>query len=536
MEKPFLIKKLEEQIGINLSELDYIYRYSFKKGYQIEDNKIVGLTITNIELKDIYFLNDFQDLKYLNLSTNLIEDIDVINNLKNLERLFIGRNRISNINHINLKQLKILDIYSNPLEELCFENELPELELLDLSFNRLIIFSFKNLKNLKKLNLNWNKIKELQDCTVSLNLEELILSHNKIYVEDIVHFKKLKILLMYSCNLSDISIIGNLKKIERLDLGDNFISNAETISNLKELKYLRLSYNQLSSCDFIENLENLIEISFESNKISRLPDLKKLKKLTNLNFQYNLIKNSLDSINNLDKLVSAQLSFNRIEVLPELNLNSLKKLYLYNNKISYIEKYNPKLKYYYHTDNRFNGVLLGNNPLDNSLIEILKIENNTEKQKQLSDYFSNLELGSAPLLEAKLMILGEGESGKTNLRNYIIDNSFEIGKSATTGINIDTWKQKIYEKDYRINIWDFGGQWIQQQVHQFFLTNESVYIVLLNARQDEKPEKWLDWIKNYTKDSKVFVVANKMDENPNFSLQENLLKTEYPFIVGFHYI
>lgn len=134
------------------------------------------------------------------------------------------------------------------------------------------------------------------------------------------------------------------------------------------------------------------------------------------------------------------------------------------------------------------------------------------------------------------MILGEGEAGKTNFRNYILEQPFKLGKSATTGIKIDIWNQKIVDFDYRINIWDFGGQWIQQQVHQFFITNESIYIVLLNARQDEKPEKWLDWIKNYARESLVFLVANKMDENSNFKLEENALKSEYPFIKGFFYI
>ncbi|WP_396146858.1 COR domain-containing protein [Flavobacterium sp.] len=145
-------------------------------------------------------------------------------------------------------------------------------------------------------------------------------------------------------------------------------------------------------------------------------------------------------------------------------------------------------------------------------------------------------MGAAPFREAKLMLLGEGGAGKTNFSNYIMDLPFEKGKSATTGIKIDHWKPNINGNEYRFNIWDFGGQWIQQQVHQFFLTSECVYVIILNARNLEKPHKWLDWIKNYGANSKTIIVANQMEENANKYIEENNLKAEYPFIHSFHYI
>uniref|UniRef100_A0AAU6WKB7 COR domain-containing protein n=1 Tax=Chryseobacterium endophyticum TaxID=1854762 RepID=A0AAU6WKB7_9FLAO len=317
-------------------------------------------------------------------------------------------------------------------------------------------------------------------------------------------------------------------------MSSNKISDINVLSKLKNLSWLSIYINNISS---IEALRGNIRIKHLDLAVNKIKDLNPLKSLTFLEFldiSSNEITN-IDVIHNFIKIKEIYLQNNSVNNLPAFNLPLLKKLYLYNNQISKINKLENKIEYHFHSDHRFNGILVGNNPLDASLIQILKSNRNI-RVKALDDYFKNLELGSAPLLEAKLMILGEGEAGKTNLRNYIIDKSYEPGKSATTGIKIDTWKQIIKGLEYRINLWDFGGQWIQQQVHQFFLTNESVYIILLNARQDEKPEKWLDWIKNYTIDSKVFIVSNKMDENPNFSLEENLLRNEYPFIIDFHYI
>lgn len=182
------------------------------------------------------------------------------------------------------------------------------------------------------------------------------------------------------------------------------------------------------------------------------------------------------------------------------------------------------------------GIGIGANPLDESILSILNVSYKEERREILLDYFINLLAGQQPLREAKLMLLGEGEAGKTNLRNYILGEPFNANKSATTGIVVDRHNMCIDETDYRINIWDFGGQWIQQQVHKFFITNESLYLIVLNGRNEERPEKWLDWIKNYTDDSMAIVVINKMDNNHSYRLEENVLRKNYPFIIDFHYI
>jgi len=182
------------------------------------------------------------------------------------------------------------------------------------------------------------------------------------------------------------------------------------------------------------------------------------------------------------------------------------------------------------------GIGIGANPLDENILSILNMNYKEERRETLLDYFENLLAGQQPLREAKLMLLGEGEAGKTNLRNYILGKPFNANKSATTGIVVDRHNICIDKIDYRVNIWDFGGQWIQQQVHKFFITNESLYLIVLNGRNEERPEKWLDWIKNYTDDSRAILVVNKMDNNHSYRLEENVLRKNYPFILDFHYI
>ena len=68
-----------------------------------------------------------------------------------------------------------------------------------------------------------------------------------------------------------------------------------------------------------------------------------------------------------------------------------------------------------------------------------------------------------------------------------------------------------------LHIWDFGGQEIMHATHQFFLTERSLYLLVLNGRQgqeDAEAEYWLRLIASFGGDSPVIVVLNKVEPAP----------------------
>jgi tetratricopeptide (TPR) repeat protein/GTPase SAR1 family protein len=200
----------------------------------------------------------------------------------------------------------------------------------------------------------------------------------------------------------------------------------------------------------------------------------------------------------------------------------------------------------------------------------------TEKMK---DYFSNIpgrvlsqdresfrtflaELRNEEkdyLCEIKLILVGEERAGKTSLTEAlsIPDYRFEPGKTSTRGINVMEWDipkeeflsprqlrgkkddaisdyilgkstpndpaagdsetdtQNVIKKDFKINIWDFGGQEIYHSTHQFFLTEHSVYFLVTEARKDVRHEDfyyWLNIIEILGGQSPVVLVLNKRDQ------------------------
>ncbi|MEI6430253.1 MAG: ADP-ribosylation factor-like protein, partial [Pseudanabaena sp. ELA607] len=95
--------------------------------------------------------------------------------------------------------------------------------------------------------------------------------------------------------------------------------------------------------------------------------------------------------------------------------------------------------------------------------------------RPILDYYFRVQdpKKSTQIYEAKILIVGEGGSGKTSLANKLIDPDYQLKPEtediSTQGIDILQWEfMGRNQQTYKINIWDFGGQEIYHQTHQFF--------------------------------------------------------------------
>jgi pimeloyl-ACP methyl ester carboxylesterase len=88
----------------------------------------------------------------------------------------------------------------------------------------------------------------------------------------------------------------------------------------------------------------------------------------------------------------------------------------------------------------------------------------------------------------------------------------------------------------RLNAWDFGGQEMMRGTHRFFLTERSLYLLVLEDRRldDRSIYDWMKTICNRGGDSPVIVVINKSDSGKqDLRLDEVGLREAYPSIVAF---
>ena len=146
-----------------------------------------------------------------------------------------------------------------------------------------------------------------------------------------------------------------------------------------------------------------------------------------------------------------------------------------------------------------------------------------------------------PLNELKLLVVGNEAVGKTSLLRYLIHGKpRDPSEHRTTGIvqheKIEVQEWSPQRCAVQLNVWDFGGQEMMRGTHRFFLTERSLYLLVLeDRRQDDRSiYDWLKTVRNRGGDSPVIIVINKSDEGKqDLRLDENGLKADYPSIVGF---
>jgi small GTP-binding protein len=502
------LKKLPSEIG-RLQSLEKLILGKFDDK-ELEER---GNRLTTIP-KGIFRLTH---LKELHIPYNQITVIpDAIAQLSNLTSLYLSDNQITAIPDAIAQLSNLTSLYLSDNQITAIPDaigNLTNLTGLSLSDNQITVIpdAIGNLANLTGLSLYNNQITVIPDAIGNLvNLTGLYLSSNQITVipDAITQLAKLTSLSLSSNQITAIpDAIGNLANLTELHLGSNQITAIpDAIGNLINLTVLNLDSDQITVIpEAISNLTNLIALDLGSNQITVIPEaISNLTNLTVLYFDSNQITQIPNAIANLVNLTNLYLSRNQITAIPD-SISNLANL-------TYLD--------------------LSNNPLPIPP-EILDDYNNPAA---IISYWQKLKQGQRKHLnEAKVILIGHGAVGKTSLARQLIDHDFKPDENKTEGIDIRHWQIVAREETVNLRVWDFGGQEIMHATHQFFLTERSLYLLVLNARKDEgnnDVEYWLKIIESFGKDAPVLIIANKSDEHP-LKLNHRHLQEKYPNIQGF---
>ncbi|TAE66346.1 MAG: GTP-binding protein, partial [Bacteroidetes bacterium] len=309
--------------------------------------------------------------------------------------------------------------------------------------------------------------------------------------------------------ISDISALQSLTNLTELVLSNNQISDISALQSLTNLTELVLSSNQISGFAFLQSLTNLTWLSLSDNQISDISFLKSLKNLTHLYLSDNQISDFafLQSLKNLTQL---NLSGNQISDITFLqSLINLTYLRLSSNQISDITslQFLTKLKY----------LELQSNPFLDKIPAAIKSKDGLEILRYWVDTYTKKER-AIPLRELKVVFVGEGFSGKTSLMHLLLYGK-RIKTTRTESIIIDTddthFTYGENNEKLTLRFWDFGGQEIMHATHKFFMSEQTLYVLVTNGRKDEDEalQNWINMLKSSIGNSPVLLVANHLD-NP----------------------
>ncbi|NET83099.1 MAG: GTPase [Moorea sp. SIO1F2] len=361
------------------------------------------------------------------------------------------------------------------------------------------------IKQIKVLNLSHNKIEELPKYLGNLsNLTWLNLSHNQL------------------SNLPES--LGNLSNLTWLDLSGNQLTKLpESLGDISNLISLNLSRNKLINLPgYLGNFYNLTRLYLSKNKLINLPEsLGNLSNLDRLILWHNQLKELSESLGNLSNLTWLDLSDNHLTNLPESlgNLSNLTQLDLRWNQLTNLPESLGNLS-------NLTQLELSGNPLVVPPPEVVSKGVDAVKQ-----YFRQLrEEGEAYIYEAKLLIVGEPGAGKTSLAQKIQDPEYQLqdNQESTEGIDVIKWSFPLdNERDFKINIWDFGGQEIYHATHQFFLSKRSLYTLVADSRKEDTDfYYWLNSVEQFSDNSPLLIIKNEKQDRQR-EINESALRGQF---------
>ena len=512
--------------------------------------KLTSLDLSNNSIGDegATAISALKNLTSLNLWDNNIGDegAKAIAALKNLTSLDLdgnsigdeGANAIAVLENLTSLVLDENEIGTDGAQAIAALHNLVRLGLSNNSIGEEGAQAIAALKRLTSLDMDGNSIRtEGAHAIATLhNLTELNLSYNGIGDEGAKAIAALQ-------NLTSVTLAGNsigvdgaraiaaLSNLTVLELWDNDIGDggARAIATLDDLRSLNLGDNNIgeNGARAISALNNLTELYLWRNNIgpNGARAISTLENLTSLYLNSNSIGGrGAMAITALNDLTSLDLSGNRIGKAGARQLLDSLSDHRRAGQLFYLDV---------QKNNGFDGLLPA---------EALQT---TDAQAILAAY--RRFIGAAeratlrPLNEAKLLVVGNEAVGKTSLIKYLIrDEPRDPGEEKTPGAaiheQIETQHWSEAESGISLNVWDFGGQEIMHGTHRYFLTERSLYLVVLEDRREDDDSifKWLKTIQNRGGDSPIIVVINKSDRGKSdLRLNQSGLQQEYPNIAGF---
>ncbi|RYF36188.1 MAG: hypothetical protein EOO38_28030, partial [Cytophagaceae bacterium] len=311
-----------------------------------------------------------------------------------------------------LNHLGSLHINGMEWADLNLVSGLVSLRLLDCSFGMLTTLEgLQECSSLQSLNCRRNHLSTLA------GLEGL---------------SSLRSLDCYNNRLTTLEGLKGCVSLQSLDCRSNRLATLKGLEECILLRSLQCSRNQITTLEPLMKFTSLQTLQCSHNSLSTLEPLAELGLIQELDFY----KNHITALNPLARLTSLQsldCRSNPIQDLPEaLVWHPLRELILFNTRIHAVPA------------------------------EILSRHETENCLERLRAHFRDLGFGEVMLPDVKVMVLGNGRTGKTQLCNRLRGLPFEENADSTHGITVASQE---FGADTLLRLWDFGGQDIYHCTH-----------------------------------------------------------------------
>ncbi len=463
------------------------------------------------DLTDLSPLKDLTALQRLRISSTQVADLSPLKNLTTLQLLYVHSTQVTDLSPLtHLTGLQQISVYSS------FVTDLSPLT---------------HLTALQQIWISYTQVRDLSPLTHLNALQQLNVSNTQVYdLSPLTHLNALQQLNVSNTQVRDLSPLTHLNALQIIDVSNTQVRDLSPLTHSITLQGLNISNTQVHDLSPLTYLTALQILSVDSTQVNDLSPLKYLTLLQVLSIGSTQV-HDLDPLKDLIGLQLLNISNTRISDLsPLTQLTALQRLYVYDTQVHdlsplthLIEKGVP-VKWANYAGEE--GIFIKDSPLTNPSKEIVEQGN-----EAILNYWKQIdEQGSENINETKLLIVGEGGTGKTTLFRKLKDhnhNPLTHPTGETHGINI--LEGLPIGTDFHVNLWDFGGQELQYMTHQFFLTPRALYVLMMDARKESANLAY--WFKiisllgrDNNKKAQLLLVFNKRTGTTGTPQYQDLLK------------
>ena len=437
------------------------------------------LFLTNTHLADLAWVASLQSLQSLVCSGTQVSDLAPLAGLQGLQSLDCSGTRVSNLAPLaTLGNLQSLDCSETQVSDLAPLASLQTLQSLDCSRTQVSdLAPLASLRTLQSLACSRTQVSDLVPLAGLHNLQSLTCSNTQ--VSDLAPLAGLQNLQSLTCSntqVSDLAPLATLQTLQSLTCSDTQVSDLAPLASLQTLQSLTCSYTQVSDLTPLATLQNLRVLDCSSTQASNLAPLAALKDLRWLNC-----------------------SGSRLASMPEDVL------------------FNANLTYLYAWETEIPGIPAG----------VLSDRAYGECLEKLRAHFRDLAAGQDEMPDVKLMVLGNGRVGKTQVCRRLRGEDFDERIESTHGIVVASAPLTPPDShNTRLQIWDFGGQDIYHGTHALFMRSRAIFMLVWFPEAEKTPEHhhggfvfrnqplayWLDYVRHFGgANSPVAIVQTRCD-------------------------
>ena len=489
-----------QKLGLASTNLTSLEGVEFPSGLQMLDLSRANLT----SLEGVEFPTGLQMLVLSHTNLTSLEGVNLPSGLQVL--ILSGANLIS-WNGVKLpaglQHLALGDTNLTSLDGVELPSELQVLHLSDTELESLSGVEFP--RGLQWLDLDGTGLMSLSGVVLPEGLKRLNLS--RMYLTSLAEVKFPESLLeldlkdMYLTSLAGLKLPTGLQKLNLSGMRLTSLAGLELPVGLQELDLSLIMLVDLP--DSIQRMRELRRLALSNQELTELPE-----------WVLQLIPSEMEPISLPD-------SIQRMKNLRWLNLSDL--------ELKELPDWLPELGLPF---SRWGGDSIR---LNGTTVEGVDMSIFDQPQEVILQWFEERKrLGMSRLNEIKVVFLGNGDVGKTHtiarlMKDGEKPDSAYTGES-TPGIAISDHTYTMDGEAIKVHFWDFGGQEIFYSMHRMFLTERTIYVVMVNARDEKRgvqTEKWLDTVKSFAPKAPVLLAVNKLDENPGIELDEPKLREEH---------